>query len=301
MERLTSHIEYLLDRHDCIIVPGVGAFIKRMEPAHVNAGCIIPPARMLSFNPELTHDDSMLASSYARRLDVPYTSALRCMTDDIAMLRATLANDGAATIGSLGVLVYGEGGVTTFQPANSIFTTMGLKAVTLPDLSKASGTTPAVIELPAPRRYTAIVHSVMKYAAMLTILLATGIVLTTPTTVGDPVTRATLNPVEFVDETVSETAAPDLLLSMPPVQENLSVSEYVPEEDAPRYCLVIASLATRELALEYMTSPAGTDAAGIIESDGRYRVYSTTGMTIESVMDTAVIDRHPGAWPCAIR
>ena len=37
MERLSIHIEYLLLRHDCVVVPGFGAFINARSEARVDS------------------------------------------------------------------------------------------------------------------------------------------------------------------------------------------------------------------------------------------------------------------------
>lgn len=36
MNPFFQHIEFLLLRHDCVVIPGLGAFIVNMVPAHID-------------------------------------------------------------------------------------------------------------------------------------------------------------------------------------------------------------------------------------------------------------------------
>jgi hypothetical protein len=62
MYSITRHIEYLVSRHDCVVVPGWGAFIAQYEPARIDAesGLIVPPSRAISFNQSVMHNDGLL-------------------------------------------------------------------------------------------------------------------------------------------------------------------------------------------------------------------------------------------------
>ncbi|MDE6465278.1 MAG: SPOR domain-containing protein, partial [Duncaniella sp.] len=59
MINLSSHIEYLLLRHDCVVVPGLGALLVHEVHARFDAdSCtFMPPSRSLGFNPAVTHND----------------------------------------------------------------------------------------------------------------------------------------------------------------------------------------------------------------------------------------------------
>ena len=181
MQRIVSHIEYLLDRHECVIIPGLGAFINRYQPAVIDAvnHTIKAPCQVVSFNAELTHDDGLLASSYARALTIPYTTASSLMNDDIELLKSNLNNAGELQIGSIGRIRVGEDETLVFTRTEALFSTSGLTAVSIePEINEEK--TVETIELPAPHRYSTAVHRVMRYAAMLVILLGVGIVLSTP-------------------------------------------------------------------------------------------------------------------------
>ena len=69
MYNLSLHIEYLLLHHDCVVVPGLGAFINVRHAAYFDAVTRVwhPMTREVRFNGALTHDDGLLSSSYARK------------------------------------------------------------------------------------------------------------------------------------------------------------------------------------------------------------------------------------------
>ena len=66
MENLVKNISRLIAQHNCVIIPGVGAFLAHRVPACYNAKerVFMPPHRALVFNPQVTVDDALLLSEY---------------------------------------------------------------------------------------------------------------------------------------------------------------------------------------------------------------------------------------------
>lgn len=121
METLTLHIEYLLTRHDCVIVPGIGAFIATDTEASIDFdhGIISPRRREISFNGSVVTDDGLLSHSIARREHLSYEEAhcqLAAMTDK---LRNDLQKEGEISLGMIGRLDMDSEGFITFQPRRS--------------------------------------------------------------------------------------------------------------------------------------------------------------------------------------
>ena len=76
MITICEHIEYLLRNHDCVIVPGWGAFIAQYQPASFTEdGQMLPPSRLIGFNASISHQDGLLASSVMRREKISYDAA----------------------------------------------------------------------------------------------------------------------------------------------------------------------------------------------------------------------------------
>lgn len=98
MNTLFQHIEYLLLRHDCVIVPGLGAFISTIRPARIDMENhrILPPARSVMFNQAVTVDDGLLANSYARRFNISFEEGRQLIVRDVKSLKDTIISDGAA-------------------------------------------------------------------------------------------------------------------------------------------------------------------------------------------------------------
>lgn len=122
MYNLSLHIEYLLLRHDCVVVPGFGAFINVRHPARFDASARtwLPMTREVRFNAALSHDDGLLASSYARKNEVPFEEGREILRRDIASLRETFGTDGEVTLGKLGIFRLDEDSqAVSFVPRQS--------------------------------------------------------------------------------------------------------------------------------------------------------------------------------------
>lgn len=106
MYNLSLHIEYLLLRHDCVVVPGFGAFINVRQAATFdkNSGIWSPMTREVRFNCALVHDDGLLASSYARKNRVSFAEGRELLRADVHRLHEILDEDSEVTLGQLGIL-----------------------------------------------------------------------------------------------------------------------------------------------------------------------------------------------------
>lgn len=77
MQSIQFHIAYLLTRHECVIVPGLGAFIVSLPERGKNSrwGILSPPETFLGFNSEIKHNDGLLANSLAKERKCSYKEA----------------------------------------------------------------------------------------------------------------------------------------------------------------------------------------------------------------------------------
>lgn len=118
MEILPLHIEYLLTRHDCVIVPGFGAFIATGRDARLDAesGVIIPRSREISFNGSVVTDDGLLSHSIARRERLSYEDAHRLLSSLTEKMKSDLEAEGEFSIGMVGRLLLDAEGLVTFEP-----------------------------------------------------------------------------------------------------------------------------------------------------------------------------------------
>lgn len=118
MENLSLHIEYLLLRHDCVVVPGIGAFINIYQAPEFDTatGKITPMKREVRFNGAVRSDDGLLSNSYARKYRISYREGAELLRRDIEMLRESILTDGETTLGHIGTLRMEEGGTLRFIP-----------------------------------------------------------------------------------------------------------------------------------------------------------------------------------------
>ena len=123
MENLVKNISRLIAQHNCVIMPGVGAFLAHRVPACYNATekVFMPPHRALAFNPQVTVDDALLLSEYMGDGTMSYEEANECLHSDIDALRLKLADTGILYFGDLGTFKMDIDGKISFTPnENSI-------------------------------------------------------------------------------------------------------------------------------------------------------------------------------------
>ena len=123
MEKLVQNISRLIAQHNCVILPGVGAFLAHRVPAYYNAAekVFMPPHRELGFNPQVTMDDALLLSEYMNDGLLSFEEAERCLRNDIDSLRSRLSDNGVVCFGELGTFEMDIQGKISFTPnENSI-------------------------------------------------------------------------------------------------------------------------------------------------------------------------------------
>ena len=91
--------------HDCVVVPGFGAFMINHEAARydASAGIFLPPSRSLGFNPEVRHNDALLLGSISRREGISIEAARSALDNGLASLLHQMRMSGEVHIGRLGV------------------------------------------------------------------------------------------------------------------------------------------------------------------------------------------------------
>lgn len=121
MDILPLHIEYLLTRNDCVIVPGLGAFIASEQEAYIDLerGVIRPRRREISFNGSVRTDDGLLTHSIARREGLSYEDARRFVAALADRMATDLQDEGEVSLGMTGRLVKDPEGLISFQPRRS--------------------------------------------------------------------------------------------------------------------------------------------------------------------------------------
>lgn len=119
MINIIEHLEHLVRRNDCVIVPGFGAFLAQYRSAMISAdgSAFLPPVRDVAFNATINHNDGMLVTSLMRRHSLPYPAAMATLGDAVDRMSAALAGGERVSLGRLGSLVPQQEGSPVFYSA----------------------------------------------------------------------------------------------------------------------------------------------------------------------------------------
>ena len=123
MDILAKHIAFLLQDHDCVIVPHFGGFVAHEESAFFQQENHLfnPPKRIICFNSCLTHNDGLLAESYMRTYDIGYEDALLRVKQDTDALISSLKNNRSVVLDHIGTIRLNDSGDPEFFPSESEF------------------------------------------------------------------------------------------------------------------------------------------------------------------------------------
>lgn len=131
---VVKHINELLFRYECVIIPGFGAFLTHHQSAYVDkqTNTFIPPSKTLSFNKQLQTNDGLMANHLAKTYGVSYLAALQDLREEVQIWTAQIENKTPLKFAELGVLKSNEEGKWEFTPnPENIFqaTSFGLSPV----------------------------------------------------------------------------------------------------------------------------------------------------------------------------
>lgn len=114
-----KYLEFLLPIHNCVIIPDLGGFIVNLDPsAHSDDGRIIAPAYRVVFNPELKHNDGLLASLICKDGNVSYNAACSKIKNEVADIRRMLQNEAVVRCNNLGYFHLSQDGIIVFKSSS---------------------------------------------------------------------------------------------------------------------------------------------------------------------------------------
>lgn len=233
MNQLISHIEHLISRHDCVVIPSFGGFVANYESAKIDdvKGVVYPPSREISFNRSLTHNDGLLAHSVARKKRISYDSALALVNECVSILNFHLNTYGEAKIGRLGMLVAEKDGIIDFRrgsACSSLDFYSSLRPVAIERLPKAEAVS-AVASLAgdstvvSPRPSFA--RKFIRAAASLALLIGIGFTVSTTQDIDTSrLVSASVAPVKSEAFVLNTPPAIELIVAAPSAKEATSIS-----------------------------------------------------------------------------
>lgn len=323
MNSVAAHMEYLLREHNCVVLPGLGAFICNYEPAHFdadNGNRLCPPGRRLAFNELIDNNDGLVASSISRRHGISFDAACRVISDEVTRIRRALSDAGSLRFGRLGTLTVTGSGHIAFEPAQYAGINgylFGLQPIQLhPVAHKTPTALLSVPSIPTPaprakehhRRRISVRTVAMSVAASLAVLLTVGMLLVPPIRTSQPTQTASIAPVPTempaIEPTVVSIPMPkEMPATVAPVAAVVQASDKPAAQPQPRFnaddafCVIVASFHTRSQAESFVAAHSGKQL-GILEKDAKFRVYGATGTTYNMANTQKQLTGQKDAWVC---
>ncbi len=316
MNTVIQHIEYLTRIHDCVVVPGLGAFIAQYQGATISddGDLLLPPSRMLVFNGALTHNDGLIVSSVMRKEMVHYDEAVLIVKQSVSSLKCQLDLDGEVSLATVGFLrkKTGEDAVE-FIPGNDVLSINPefMNLVSLPIKPLVQNESVIAEET---KRYNATavalspVRNILRIAASVVVLIALSLCLTTPISVKD-VSLASMSGASAATVRDYQQQLPDTndgkisLVRLPHDYgtERVDTASHnaYRRSLSDNFFVIVASLPDEATAAEYLSAKQDENLR-ILKSDRRYRIYAASASTKQEAISIASSEtflmKYPNAW-----
>lgn len=118
--QVSDYISQLLFDHECVVVPGFGAFLTRYYSAEVNAAThmLRPPGKRVYFNASIRENDGLLAKTVSLDHGISYDLALNRIKSETQSWQNCLAEGKKLTLPGIGKLYTDElSGKLQFSPS----------------------------------------------------------------------------------------------------------------------------------------------------------------------------------------
>ena len=311
-----------MSRHNCVILPGIGAFLAHKVPAMylTKEQVFVPPHRELGFNPNIMVDDALLLSEYVSSESTTYDNAEKSLARDITSLRRVLSSKGTCCFGELGTFHMDINGKISFVANENAIDdpeNYGLEPLAVPLLSNCQEKT-IVIKQRDFSRYIAIAAAIILAFFLVTPIsdntyekgmqasIAQITVAKTPVAekVAETIEEHKISPVtETITENINtepQEVVSETTIEVPVVTEE-PVKEII-EEAAPQktYSIIVASspnAKNAELAIKELTRKKTADYT-VVVGDGRHRISigDYTSMSEANDVLSLIKKTFPDAW-----
>ena len=288
MFTLNEHIEYLMMHHDCVVIPGWGAFVAQYSESFYDHDRheLKKPLRKVGFNASVNHNDGLLAQSLVRREGLSYDDAVRFIAESVLSFRQQLAGGGELGMGRLGFFHSDDQGHVEFIPFHHEMCNdqyFGLRSIRFTPLAEllqaeaASATTQQ--SAPVPARWWS--HRVWQTAASIAVFIGLTLLLTTPIIVNrDHHDMASLTitqmtkPQQQTVGTVEAPAAGTAAIAAEQAPESpISRSDALLLDEGGNCYLVVATLSSTQQAEEYLAMHPDIAHHTVVQHSGKhYRV-----------------------------
>lgn len=327
---ITNYIKELLFGHDCVIVPGFGAFIGNYSPARIdhNEGLFYPPVKKVTFNRHLTTNDGLLIGHISSREGIGYGEARDIAASFAEELRTHIGRGEKVTIDRIGTFYNNREGLLIFEPdaeSNYLLSSFGLKSYHRAPV-KDFDLRRRVLEHhdKAPVKSSSMRRMLTRAAVIIPLLVAMALIPYRTELFKGRVEETTMNPLAIAELEYNRSqilnVAPVISDSTPAKEEpgaekssvivseetqvSTPVKEYaIPVEEAEsKYMVVTGSFKAEVNALTMIRNLQTRGFSPVVAAgpDGFFRVSAGTFGTSEEA-NKALKDlkgSYPGAWVC---
>ncbi len=180
--KIEQYISQLLYRHQCVTVPGFGAFLTEIQSAqlHESTNSFYPPKKVVSFNAQLKTNDGLLANHIAGAEKTPYEDAVLSIQSEVEIWKSILDVNGKFPLKNIGELSLNAERNVVFYPSdnfNYLKESFGLNSFVSPSIKreeykeiveKLEEKAPIIFTPEAQRRS----NPFLKYAAVAAVVIA---------------------------------------------------------------------------------------------------------------------------------
>jgi len=104
-EAILKYLEFLLPIHNCVVIPDFGGFIINVEDSIPSIdGKLNPPTYNIVFNPDLNHNDGILASYIIKDESISYNAACNKIKESVRIIKSDLKAKKTVQCGNIGSL-----------------------------------------------------------------------------------------------------------------------------------------------------------------------------------------------------
>jgi len=116
---LSKYIYDLLLVNECVVVPGLGGFIVRKKNAviYIAQNLFAPPTKHLHFNPQLTHNDGLLAYHISKEIGTTYEKSLETISETVSDILYKLYKGESVLFKNIGT-ISNQSGFLKFEPSS---------------------------------------------------------------------------------------------------------------------------------------------------------------------------------------
>lgn len=138
--QITTYINDLLYRYECVIIPGFGALLTQYHSAKIDSNhTFYPPGKTLSFNRQLQTNDGLLANYIASVENCSYELSLQKIRNFTGKLSLQLSENEVITLKNIGEFQLNNENSVVFTPyskQNFSTASFGLASIVSPEIQR---------------------------------------------------------------------------------------------------------------------------------------------------------------------